>query len=149
MGRFRTSVISFGCTVMPPVVVLGPSKRIVLVSRRSAATGRYLSCSANATMIPSGPRPPWSRYRSPSVPGRARGRSRRAILGGGDPEPAAVGVPDLDLPRPRGLFHLRAELGLRDYDDQGSPTHDHASTPRDQDRAGVRGTAQRTPLTRR
>jgi hypothetical protein len=33
-------VISFGCTVIPPVVVLGPSKRIVLVGRRSAATGR-------------------------------------------------------------------------------------------------------------
>src|SRR5215207_1379011 len=31
-------------------------QRIVLVGRRSAATGRYLSCSANATMIPSGPR---------------------------------------------------------------------------------------------
>src|SRR5829696_7897036 len=78
------------------------------------------------------------RYR----PGRARGAPRRSILVGGDPEPVAVGVPDLDLPRPRGLFHLR------DYDDQGTPTHDHASTPRDQDRASVRGTAQRTPLTR-
>ena len=77
------------------------------------------------------------------------GRSRRSILGGGDPEPAAVGVPDLDLPPPRGLFHLRAELGRRDYDDQGTPTHEHASTPRDRDRARVRGTAQRTPPTRR
>jgi hypothetical protein len=34
---------------------------------------------------------------------------------------------------PRGLFHLRAELARRDYDDQGTPTHDHAGTLRDQD----------------
>src|SRR6188472_3207665 len=39
IGRLRTSVISFGCTVIPPVVVLGRSKRIVLVGRGSAATG--------------------------------------------------------------------------------------------------------------
>jgi hypothetical protein len=32
-------VIAFGCTVVPPVVVLGLSKWIVLVARRSAATG--------------------------------------------------------------------------------------------------------------
>jgi GNAT superfamily N-acetyltransferase len=37
--RFRTAVISFGCTVIPPIVVLGPSKRIVLVGRRSAPSG--------------------------------------------------------------------------------------------------------------
>ena len=49
------------------------------------------------------------------------------------PDPAAIGVPDLDLPRPRGLFHLRAELARCDYDDQGTPTHDHAGTLRDQD----------------
>ncbi len=49
------------------------------------------------------------------------------------PDPAAIGVPDLDLPRPRGLFHLRVELARRDYDDQGTPTHDHAGTLRDQD----------------
>jgi hypothetical protein len=48
------------------------------------------------------------------------------------PDPAAIGVPDLDLPRPRGLFHLRAELARRYYD-QGTPTHDHAGTLRDQD----------------
>ena len=84
----------------------------------------------------------------PLPTGSGVGAPRRSILVGGDPEPVAVGVPDLDLPRPRGLFHLRAELARRDYDDQGTPTHDHASTPRDQDRAGVRGTAQRTPLTR-
>jgi hypothetical protein len=49
------------------------------------------------------------------------------------PDPAAIGVPDLDLPRSRGLFHLRAEPARRDYDDQGTPTHDHAGTLRDQD----------------
>lgn len=58
---------------------------------------------------------------------------RGTILGGGDPDPAAIGVPDLDLPRPRGLFHLRAELVRHDYDDQDIPTHDHAGTLRDQD----------------
>ncbi len=31
------------------------------------------------------------------------------------------------------IFHLRAELARRDYDDQGTPTHDHAGTLRDQD----------------
>jgi hypothetical protein len=56
------------------------------------------------------------------------------LFGGPVPERSAeTGVPDLDLPRPRGLFHLRAELARRDYDDQGTPTHDRASTPRDQD----------------
>src|SRR5215204_3555136 len=86
----------------------------------------------------------WRRFSAdpPPAVGSGAGAPRRSILVGGDPEPVAVGVPDLDLPRPRGLFHLR------DYDDQGTPTHDHASTPRDQDRASVRGTAQRTPLTR-
>src|SRR6476619_4665904 len=39
IGRLRTSVISFGCMVIPPVVVLGRSKWIVLVGRRSAGTG--------------------------------------------------------------------------------------------------------------
>src|SRR3712207_1993068 len=38
---------------------------------------------------------------------------------------------------------------LRNYDDRGTPTRDHAGAPRDQDRASVRGTAQRTPPTRR
>ena len=61
------------------------------------------------------------------------------------PDPAAIGVPDLDLPRPRGLFHLRAELARRDYDDQGTPTHDHAGTLRDQD-APAFGEQLREPL---
>ncbi|HET9929018.1 MAG TPA: hypothetical protein VFQ09_09440 [Rubrobacter sp.] len=33
---------------------------------------------------------------------------------------------------PQAEEHLRAELARRDYD-QGTPTHDHAGTLRDQD----------------
>ena len=87
----------------------------------------------------------WRRFSAdpPPAVGSGAGASRRPILGGGDPEPVAVGVPDLDLPRPRGLFHLR------DYDDQGTPTHERRRHTTRRDRAGVRGTAQRTPPTRR
>jgi hypothetical protein len=38
-STYRGGVGAFGCTIIPPVVVLGPFKRIVLVGRRSAATG--------------------------------------------------------------------------------------------------------------